>query len=51
VPEIVEHTGTIGADLIIMSSRRVDLENPSGDIGTISHQVAVMAQSPVLLLK
>ena len=30
VPEIVEHTGTIGADLIIMSSRRVDLENPSG---------------------
>lgn len=51
VPEIVGHTGTIGADLIIMSSRRVDLENPSGDIGTISHQVAVMAQSPVLLLK
>ena len=51
VPEIIEHTAKIGADLIIMSSRPVDLENPAGHVGTISHQVAVLAQVPVLLLK
>ena len=51
VPEIVEHAEKAGADLIIMSSRRLDLANPAGHVATISHQVAILAQSPVLLLK
>jgi nucleotide-binding universal stress UspA family protein len=51
VPEIVEHAEANRADLIIMSSRRVDLANPAGHVGTISHQVAILAQSPILLLK
>lgn len=51
VPEIVEHAAKVAADLIIMNSRRVDLGNPAGHVATISHQVAILAQSPVLLLK
>ena len=38
-------------DLIVMSSRRLDMsEKPTG-FATLSHQVAILSQVPVLLVK
>ena len=49
--EIVRHTEEHGSDLIVMSSRRVDPENPTQDWATVSHKVAILARCPVLLVK
>ena len=38
-------------DLIVMSSHRLDPENPTAGWGTISHKVAILAPCPVLLVK
>lgn len=39
------------ADLIVMSSRPLDPDNPAAVWGSISHQVAILARCPVLLVK
>lgn len=49
--EIVEYASEGGFDLIILSSHKSDLENPVRDLATISHKVAILAQTPVLLVK
>lgn len=41
----------LDCDLIILRSHRIDPESPMGGIGTISHQVAVLASCNVLLMK
>ena len=50
-PEIVRYAGEIGADLIVLTSHRIDLENPSAGWGTVSYKVGILAQCPVLLVK
>jgi nucleotide-binding universal stress UspA family protein len=50
-PEIVRYAGEIGADLIVLKSHRIDLQNPSAGWGTVSYKVGILAQCPVLLVK
>ena len=38
-------------DLIVMSSRPVDPEAPASGFASLSHQVAILARVPVLLVK
>jgi len=38
-------------DLIVMSSRRLDRADPPTGFATLSHQVAILSQVPVLLVK
>ncbi len=49
--QIVRVAEAEGADLIIVSSHRVEPDRPGGGWGTISYQVAVFAACPVLLIK
>jgi universal stress protein A len=51
VPEIVGYAQENGTDLIVLSSRRLNLEEPPTGLASISHQVAILAQTPVLLMK
>lgn len=51
VPEIVAYAQENEADLIVLSSRRLNLEEPPTGLASISHQVAILAQTPVLLVK
>jgi len=49
--EIARLAEELGCDLVILRSHRIDPESPTGGIGTISHQVAVLAGCTVLLMK
>ena len=49
--EIVEFATKKSVDLIVMSSHKPSLNNPSTDFGTISHRVAIIAPCAVLLVK
>lgn len=51
VDEILSYAETHAVDLIVMSSRRVDPQNPSGGLGTISQKIGILAQCAVLLVK
>jgi universal stress protein A len=51
VREIVTFAQENAVDLIVMSSHKVDLENPDAGWGTISHKVGILAQCPILLVK
>jgi nucleotide-binding universal stress UspA family protein len=49
--EILRQAEELGADLIVLSSHRFDRDRPAGGIGTISHQVALVSDCPVLLMR
>jgi universal stress protein A len=49
--EIVRYAMETGVDLIVLSSHRIDLENPSAGWGTVSYKVGILSQCPVLLVK
>ncbi len=49
--EIVDFAVEEDSDLIILSSHRIDLENPGSSWTTLSYKVAILAQCPVLLVK
>ena len=49
--EIVEFADEQAFDLIVLTSHRTDLANPAEDWATLSHKVAILAQTPVLLVK
>jgi nucleotide-binding universal stress UspA family protein len=49
--EIVRYAEENNADLIIMKSHKIDLEERSQGWGTISYKVSILAQCPVLLVK
>lgn len=51
VQEIAGYESEHGIDLIVMSSHPVDAENPARSLATLSYQVAVLSQCPVLLVK
>jgi nucleotide-binding universal stress UspA family protein len=50
-PEIVRYATEMGVDLIVLSSHRIDLQNPSAGWGTVSYKVGILSQCPVLLVK
>lgn len=49
--EILRQADELGCDLMVLSSHRLDPEHPVGGIGTISHQLALVADCPVLLIR
>lgn len=51
VRDIVHYSAVQSVDLIVMRSRRVDPTQPARGIGTVSHQVSVLSQCPVMLIK
>lgn len=51
---IVHYAEEQGVDLIVLSSHKVDREQPAlgiGGIGTLSYRIAIVANCPVLLVK
>lgn len=50
-PEIVRFAEQDGCDLIVVRSHRVDPESPGAGLGTLSHQVAVLAGCAVLMVR
>lgn len=51
VREIVAYAQDLQADLVILSTRPLDPDNPQVAWGSISNQVAILAPCPVLLIK
>ena len=49
--EIVRYAMETGTDLIVLTSHRIDLQNPSAGWGTVSYKVGILSQCPVLLVK
>ena len=49
--DIVQYSATQFVDLIIMRSRRVNLNHPHGALTSVSHQVSMFCQCPVMLVK
>ena len=49
--EIVSYADEHGTDLIVLASRQLDPEQPEKTWTSISHQVAILARCPVLLVK
>ena len=51
VQEILKYAADTEVDLIVMSSHKLQLEEPSRDWGTISYKIGILSQCPVLLVK
>ena len=51
VREIVGYADENSIDLIVMSSRHLDREDPAAGFASLSHQVAILTRTPVLLMK
>ncbi len=51
IREIVRFADEHHIDLVILSSHKVDLDNPGEGWGTISYKVGVLSQCPVMLVK
>ena len=49
--EVVRFADEKCADLILLMSHRLDLEQPGARWGTLSYKISLMAQCPVLLVK
>jgi nucleotide-binding universal stress UspA family protein len=49
--EVLRVAGDRASDLIVVTSHRVDAEHPGGSLGTISHQIGMLAGCSVLLLR
>jgi nucleotide-binding universal stress UspA family protein len=48
---ILDTATAIGADLGVLRSHRMRPEQPGGGVGTLSHEVALLAEIPVLLVR
>ena len=49
--EIVRYAAEASVDLIVLSSHRIDLQDPSSGWGTVSYKVGILSQCPILLVK
>jgi nucleotide-binding universal stress UspA family protein len=49
--EIIRYSDETDCDLIVMTSHAQSDRHPAAGVGTISHQVALLADCPVLLLR
>jgi nucleotide-binding universal stress UspA family protein len=50
-PQIVQHAQTNPVDLIVITSHRMDPDHPEHGFMSISHQIALVAPGPVLVLR
>lgn len=48
---IVRAAATLGVDLVVLSSHRIDPSHPTEGWGTLSHQVSMACQCPALLVR
>jgi nucleotide-binding universal stress UspA family protein len=48
---IVDYASDKKVDLIVLSSHRIESERPTKNLVTLSYQVSIMCQCPVLLVK
>jgi nucleotide-binding universal stress UspA family protein len=48
---VVRHAMEGGTDLIVVASHAIDLEHPAIGWGTVSYQISILSQCPVLLVK
>lgn len=51
VPEIVRFTAERDVDLVVLSSHRLDPEQPAQSLARVSYQVSILCPCPVLLVK
>lgn len=49
--EIIRYTTDQEFGLVVLSSHKIDLEQPLSDFGTVSHQVSIFCQCPVLVVR
>ena len=49
--EIVRYTAESDIQLVVLSSHKVNLDQPIGRVGTLSHQISILSQCPVLMVK
>lgn len=49
--EIAREAADIGADLIIVTSPRLNPQQPGAALGSLSYKIGLLAQCPVLLVK
>jgi len=49
--EVLRRVRESGCDLVVLASHPLDPDEPSRALGTVSHQVALVAPCPVLLLR
>lgn len=49
--EIVSYSAERGIDLIVLHSHKIDADRPIQSAGTISYQVSILCDCPVLLVK
>jgi nucleotide-binding universal stress UspA family protein len=49
--QIVKHGMEHQIDLIVLTSHKIDLNNPTQGWGSISYKVGILSQCPVLLVK
>jgi nucleotide-binding universal stress UspA family protein len=50
-PEVIRYAAANDADLIVLTSPRIDPNNPGVGWGSLSYKISVMSQCPVLLVK
>jgi nucleotide-binding universal stress UspA family protein len=50
-PEVVRYATEMGADLIVLTSPRMDPNNPGVGWGSLSYKISIMSVCPVLLVK
>jgi nucleotide-binding universal stress UspA family protein len=50
-PEVVRYATEMGADLIVLTSPRIDPNNPEVGWGSLSYKISIMSLCPVLLVK
>lgn len=51
VGEIIKFARESKVDLIILSSHKIDVDDPGRGWGTISYKVGILSQCPVMLIK
>ena len=51
VAEIINYSADHSSDLIVMSSHRLADRNPAASVVTLSYQVSLLCECPVLLVK
>ena len=49
--EIIRYSAEKDVRLVILSSHKINLDKPPSHFGTLSHQVSIFCQCPVLLVK
>ncbi len=50
-PEIVRYSMEQDVDLMVLSSHKIDLDQPAQGWSTLSYQTSILCQCPVLLIK